>query len=218
MSTTSALLLKEARLVVPPAYLGVVALTLFNLIPNYPMVIGASYFMLALFMAFSEANANKDHEFTISLPVPRNRVVLAKHLTVMAVQMAQLAALALVAIGAALINPDGNIVGMDGNYAFFGLVLTSLGLFNVIFLPGYFATGYKIGRAGVLAGITFFVSYGVFELLVILTPGAGDTLDTLDPADAGPQLLVLALGALVYLGLTSASYRLSVRRFDRVNL
>lgn len=216
--STAALLYKESRLVVPPAYLLVTGLTLFNLIPHYPMILGVSYFMLAVFFAFSEANANKDHEFTISLPVARDRVVLAKHLTVVAIELVQLAALAIVAVGAALVTPAGNVLGMDGNYAFFGFVLVSLGLFNVIFLTGYFTTGHKTGRPGVLAGITFFASYGSFELLVALTPGASAVLDSLDSTVAGPQLLVLGLGAVVYLGLTVASYRLSVRRFDRVNL
>src|SRR5699024_8667138 len=120
--------------------------------------------------------------------------------------------LAVVALFAALITPQGNVMGMDGNYAFFGFALVSIGLFNVVFLPGYFTTGYKADRPGILAAITFFVSYGVIELLVALIPGAAGVLDTLDPADAGPQLLVLALGALLYLALTVASYRLSVRR------
>ncbi|WP_150462758.1 ABC-2 transporter permease [Nesterenkonia ebinurensis] len=216
--STITLLRKEVRLFLPPTYLLTAALTLFNLIPHYPMIIGASYFILALFIAFSEANANKDHEFTIALPVSRNRVVLAKHLSVAALELVQFAALAIVAVFAALITPDGNVIGMDGNYAFFGLVLVSAGLFNVIFLPGYFSTGYKTGRSGVLAAITFFVSYGIFELLINVIPGASDVLDTLDPADAGLQLVVLAIGAVAYLVLTATSYRLSVGRFDRVNL
>ena len=216
--STAALLYKESRLVVPPTYLGFAVLTLFNLIPHYPMILGISYFMLALFIALSDANANKDHLFTISLPVRRDQVVLAKHLTVAAVQLAQLAALALVAVGAAILRPAGNVVGMDGNYAFFGFVLISLGLFNVVFLPGYFTTGYQTGQPGVLAAITFVVSYGLFEVLVAFVPGAKGTLDTLDPAMAGPQLLVLALGAVAYIVLTTISYRISVRRFDRVNL
>lgn len=217
MNTTT-LVHKEVRLFLPPVYLLTAALTLFNLIPNYPMIIGASYFILALFIAFSEANANKDHEFTISLPVSRNRIVLAKHLSVVTLQMVQFAALAIVAIFAALISPEGSNVGMTGNYAFFGFVLVSAGLFNVVFLPGYFATGYQTGRPGVLAAITFFASYGAFELLVNVVPGASETLDTLDRADAGPQLLLLGLGALCYLALAMTSYRLSVRRFDHVNL
>lgn len=216
--STAALLYKETRLVVPPVYLLVAGLTLFNLIPNYPMIIGVSYFILAVLFAFSEANANKDLEFTISLPVSRDRVVLAKHLTVAALQIVQLAALALVAVVAAMITPGGIIVGMDGNYAFFGFVLVSLGLFNLVFLPGYFTTGYKTGRPGVLAAITFFASYGVFEVLVAVVPGASEVLDTLDPAHAGPQLLVLGLGGLSYGLLTVFSYRRSARRFDRVNL
>src|SRR5690625_6820807 len=218
MSTVTALLHKEFRLVVPPAYLGVAALTLFNLIPHYPMILGICYFLPTLFIALSEANANKDHEFTISLPVARDEVVLAKHLTVVTVELVQLTALAVVAAFAAQITPEGNVVGMDGNFAFFGFVLISLGLFNLVFLPGYFTTGYKTGRPRVLAAITFFASYGVFEVLVAVVPGASEVLDALDPAHAGPQLLVLGLGGLSYGLLTVFSYRRSARRFDRVNL
>lgn len=216
--SAATLLYKEFRLVVPPVYLGIAALTLFNLIPHYPFILGISYFMLAVFFPLSEANANKDLLFTISLPISRDRVVLAKHGLVVAVQQAQLAALAVVAVFAAQLTPEGYIIGMDGNFAFFGLVLVSLGLFNLVFLPGYFRTGYRIGRPGVAAAITFALSYAVFEALVAVVPGAAETLDTLDPAMFGPQLVVLAAGALLYVVLTAASYRRSVRRFDRVNL
>ncbi|WP_168211782.1 ABC-2 transporter permease [Ruania zhangjianzhongii] len=218
MSSVAALLHKEFRLVLPPAYLGVAALALFNLIPHYPMILGISYFLPALFIALSEANGNKDHEFTISLPVTRNEVVLAKHLTVVVVELVQLAALGVVAIFAAQITPEGNAVGMDGNFAFFGFVLMALGLFNAVFLPGYFTTGYRTGRPGVLAAIVFFLTYGAFELLVALVPGAADIFDTLDPAMIAPQLLVLGAGALAFAGLTALAYRRSVARFDRVNL
>lgn len=218
MTAVANLLHKEFRLVVPPAYLGVAALTLFNLIPHYPMILGISYFLPALFIALSEANANKDHEFTISLPVGRDEVVLAKHMTVVVVELVQLAALGVVAVFAAQITPEGNAVGLDGNYAFFGFVLISLGLFNVIFLPGYFTTGYRTGRPGVIAALVFFLSYGVFELLVAVVPGAADTFDTLDASMAGPQLLVLLIGALIFGALTWLAYRLSAARFDRVNL
>lgn len=216
--STATLMYKEARLVVPPAYLGFAALTLFNLIPHYPMIIGVSYFMLALFIALSEANANRDHVFSISLPIPRSRLVLGKHLIVGAVELVQLAALAVVAVVVAQIQPEGNAVGLDGNPAFFGFVLLAYGAFNIVFLPGHFTTGHRIGRHGVLAGIAFAAVYGAAELAVALVPGASGVLDTLDAADAGPQLLVLVLGALAFAGLTATSHRLSVRAFERVNL
>lgn len=216
--SAATLLYKEFRLVVPPMYLWVAALTLFNLIPHYPFILGISYFMLAVFFPLSEANANKDLLFTISLPISRDRVVLAKHGMVVAVELAQLAVLAIVAVAAAQLTPEGNLIGMDGNFAFFGFVLVSLGLFNLVFLPGYFRTGHRIGRPGVAAAITFALSYAAFEGLVALSPGVAESLDTLDPAMFGPQLGVLAAGVLLYVVLTAVSYRRSVRLFDRVNL
>lgn len=216
--STSTLLHKEYSLVVPPPYWAFAALTLFNLIPHYPMILGISYFMMALFIALSEANANKDHEFTISLPVTRDAVVLAKHLSVVALELVQLGALAIVAVIAARITPEGNAISMDGNYAFFGVVLIALGLFNVVFLPGYFRTGHRTGRPGVTAGIVFFASYGIVEVLVAAVPRLGEVFDTLDPAMAGPQLIVLGVGVIAYVSLTLVSYRRSVARFDLVNL
>lgn len=212
------LLYKESRLVVPLPYLGIAALALFNLIPHYPPIIGVSYVLPALLIAFSEANANKDHQFTISLPVPRDRVVLARHLSVVGLETVQITAVALVAVLYTQLHPGGHALGMDANPAFFGAVLAAFGVFNVIFLPGYFTTAHRTGRPGVLGAIMFFVTYGIFELLVLVIPGLAEVLDTLDPAMAGPQLLVLLAGALALVGLTVVSYRLSVRRFDRVNL
>lgn len=216
--STATLLYKESRLVVPLPYLGIAALALFNLIPHYPPVIGVAYVLPALLIAFAEANGNKDHQFTISLPVPRSQVVLARHLSVVGLEVVQIAAVALVAVLYAQLHSGGHALGLDSNAAFFGIVLAAFGVFNVIFLPGYFTTGHRTGRPGVLAAIMFFVTYGIFELLVQVIPGLAGVLDTLDPAMAGAQLVVLALGALVFAGLTVVAYRRSVRRFDRVNL
>lgn len=216
--TAVALLYKEARLFVTPTYFLTGALTLFNLIPNYPMVIGAAYFMLAVFIAFSESVTNRDHEFTIGLPVSRKHLVRARCASVVVLELTHLAVLAVVAFFSALITPEGNALGMDGNYAFFGMVLVSTGLFNLVFLPGCFRAGGRAAWPGVLAAFMFFGSYGIFELSVRLIPGASDTLDTLDRTDVGAQLLVLVLGLAFYLGLTVVSYRVSVSWFNRVDL
>lgn len=217
-NSTSKLLYKEFRLVLPLSYLGFAALTIFQLIPHYPVIIGVTYFMLALFIAFSEANTNKDHLFTISLPIPRNRVVLAKHITVMAIELVQLACMVPFAVIAAVLRPGGNLVGMDGNYAFFGFALISFAVFNILFLPGYFKTGYKTGRPGVLAAIGFGLTYGLFELLVNVVPNAKEAIDTLAPEMAADQILILAIGMLLYAAGIYFSYRKSVVNFDQVNL
>lgn len=212
------LLYKEFRLVLPLSYLGFAALAVFQLIPHYPLIIGVTYFMLAVFIAFSEANTNKDHLFTISLPIPRNRVVLAKHITVMTAELVQLLCMVPFAIIAALLRPGGNVIGMDGNYAFFGFILISFAVFNIIFLPGYFKTGYKTGRPGVLAAIGFALTYGLFELLVIVVPNAKEVIDTLNPEMAAHQILLLAIGVVLYAASMYFSYRKSVINFDQVNL
>src|SRR5699024_3848398 len=56
MSAVATVLHMEFRLVVLPAYLGDAALTLFILIPLYPMILGISDLVPAVFIALSEAN------------------------------------------------------------------------------------------------------------------------------------------------------------------
>ncbi|GEM_PF-135820 len=217
-NNTRNLLYKELRLVVPLSYLVLLVPAIFLLIPHYPFIIGGTYFMLILFISFSEANTNKDHLFTISLPIPRNQVVLAKHIAVIIVQLVQLICMIPFIVIANVLRPGGNLVGMDGNYAFFGFVLISFSLFNFIFLTGYFKTGYKTGRPGVLAAIGFFLSYGLFELLVNVVPNVKEILDTLNPEMVGYQILILTIGLLFYAGSMYFSYRKSVENFDQVNL
>ena len=123
------------------------------LIPAYPAVVGVGYCFLAVFIACNYQRANRDIEFTAALPVKRSDIVVGKAVLVMAFQLLQLAVAAAAAAAADyLIYPDGNIVGMDPNLAFFGIVLIGYGAFNVVFLPGYFSTGYKAG-APVLFGL-----------------------------------------------------------------
>lgn len=78
--------------------------------------------------------------------------------------------------------------------------------------------GHGRGTPGVLAAIMSLVTYGAFAPLVLLVTGLAEVVDTLDPASAGPQLLVLAAGGLVLLSTVVAAYRTPVRRLDRVNM
>jgi ABC-2 type transport system permease protein len=217
--STRALVHKEFRLVLPPSYLAWALLSAFLLVPHYPMVLGAvAYVTLALFIALSQANANRDHVFTVSLPIARSQVVLAKLVTVMALELAMLLSVVPFAIVAWRLRPEGNLIGMDGNYAFFGMVLACFAVFNAVFLPGYFRTGWRIGRPGVAATIAFWLTYGALELAVNLVPRAKAVVDTLDAAATGRQLLVLAAGVLVYVAGAVYSYRRAAVNFDRVNL
>ncbi len=213
------LLYKELKLVITPGTYFFAACALLLLVPAYPYFVGVSYTVMSFLINFGVARDNQDHEFTAMLPVPRNQIVLAKHLHVLILEgVTILVAIPAALVSSLLLNPGGNVVGMDANFAFFGFTLLGYAIFNVIFLPKYFKTGYKVGTplaVGMAAYLGFVL--GV-ELVVNVFPGVKAVIDGLHPVTYVPQFVVLFVGVVFYAVGMLWSYRLSVKRFDKVSL
>lgn len=209
---------KELKLVIIPATYIMMLLAALLIIPNYPYIVGLSYCFLALFISFSTAQTNKDNEFTASLPVPRKNIVLAKHVTFVLVELLQLlVAVPFALLSILLINKNGNLVGLDANFTFFGVIFFAYGIINIIVLPWFFKTGYKIGVPFIVAILIYVLLYIAIELAIQLTP-LKTVLDGTLPQYIGYRLLTLFVGIIAYCALTLAAYKKSVKNFERVNL
>lgn len=189
------------------------------LIPAYPYFVGVSYSMIAVLICFSVARSNNDHVFTSMLPIHRKDIVGAKLFTVCYTELLTLAvAIPCAIISSLVLNPGGNIVGMDANFAFFGLTLMAYAVFNIIFLPWYFKTGYKTGLPLTVAIIVYILLVCLFELVINLVPVLKINLDSLDPATFGYQLIVLAFGLVMFIVTTIITYKKSNKNFSKVSL
>jgi len=213
------LLYKELKLVIPPATYLFALLPALLLIPAYPYFVGVSYFFFIIQITFATARANKDHEFTSMLPIPRRQIVLAKHLNVAFVELLTiLVAIPFALISSLIINPNGNIVGMDANFAFFGLTLIAYSVFNLAFFPAYFKTGYKMGVPLLIGIAVYLITICFFELVINLVPALKSTLDGLNPQTFIYQFIVLAAGIVIYVGSMFVSYKISTKKFEKVSL
>lgn len=217
--TMKKLLKKEIRLTIYPASYLFALLGALLLIPQYPYVVSIIYTVFSVFLTFNLARENNDHEFTAMLPVPRKQIVATKHMTVLYLELVQL----LVAIPCALVSSlvlwkDGNLVGMDANFAFFGLALIYYAVFNYIFLTRYFKTGYKTGIPILLATGAFALTVVVCETLIAFVPALKAALDSLDPSTFVFQIPLLVVGIAILIGSTWLSYKKSVRNFEKVSL
>lgn len=213
------LLKKEMKLVLMPLVYIFTALSALVVIPNYPAWVGLFYCLIPTQIILSTANANKDMEFTSMLPVTRDDIVLVRHIDFAYIEISQLVfAIPFAIIANVYISPNGNPVGIDPNIAFFGLSLVCYGVYNLIFLPWHFKTGYKAVPQMLVGMFAFTVLVGIFETLINVIPVLKNTLDTLDPAFTGAQLAVLGIGVLFYVLSLVLSYKKSVRNFRRVNL
>lgn len=213
------LLYKELKLVVQPGTYFMALCALLLIVPSYPYIVGVAYGLVSFMVTFNVAVSNKDHEFTSMLPVSRSQIVLAKVINVLFTEMLTIA----VAIPAALLsslvfNKGGNIVGMDANFAFFGITLTAYAIFNAIFLPWYFRTGYKTGWP-LAVGIGGFLLFATAcEITIAIVPELKANIDSLDPSTIPYQLIVLGFGIAVYVTSLFFAWKKSVKNFAKVSL
>ncbi len=213
------LLYKELRLAKHPTMFLFLLFSAMLLIPSYPYYVAFIYTCLSVFFVFLQGRENNDLSFTALLPVRKRDIVRARCLLVVLMQLAQVLVSLPCAIVGARINPlGGNAAGIEANAAFFGLVLVMYALFNLLFLPAFYRTGYRVGRAFLFAGAAVLVYIVASELLVQCVPALKASLDTFDPATRGTRLFVLLLGAGLYAAGSLLACLLSERRFARVDL
>lgn len=213
------LLIKEIKLVISPAVYLFCILSALLLIPAYPYIVGVSYFIFGIQITFGVARANNDHLFTAMLPIPRSDVVLAKHITVAFSEVIQLlAAVPFALITSLLLNKSGNPVGMDANFAFFGEALMAYSVFNVIFLPQYFKSGYKMGVPLLLALLGYILFVMIFEFTVAFVPSINAVIDGINPKNILIQSIVFIIGIIIYILSIYLSFEISKKRFLKVNL
>ena len=109
-----------------------------------------------------------------------------------------------------------NNVLMNANLVYLAFVLLILGLFNAIFVGGFFQTAYKFAKPFVKFIIAAFAVVGLGETLFHI-PGL-DALNAFGFAHMGLQLGILALGILLFSGLTVLSKHRAMRNFERIDL
>ena len=212
------LLRKEFSLSVHPTCYIFLSLAAMLLIPNYPYYVIFFYETLGLFFLFMAGNATNDVFFTTLLPVRKRDAVKARVITVIMIELLQL----LVCIPFAFLRnaliPAPNLAGIEANVALFGFGLMMFGLFNLVFLPLFYKTAYKTGLPFVIACVAMTVFVGVVEAAINLIPGWKASLDTVNTIYLPQQSMVLGVGVLLFGLLTFIAYRLSVRRFDALDL
>lgn len=214
----SNLLYKEFKLCVHLTSFLFLPLAAMLLIPNYPYYVSFFYQTLAIFFLFLNGNTNNDVTFTTLLPIRKRDAVKARVMTVVILEAMQvLVSIPFTVLRNTLITA-GNAAGMEANAALFGLALIMFGLFNLVFLPGFYKTAYRTGTPYLLACAAMTLFVVAAEVAVNLVPGWKAALDSVQPASLLPQLAVLAAGGVLFALLTWLSYNQSVKKFEQLDL
>jgi len=193
--------------------------SLMAFIPSYPILVGAFFVCLGILYTFQFAREYNDVLYTALLPINKCDTVKARYLFVICIQMVSLVLTAIVvAIRMTLLKdavPYAENLLMNANMAYLGYFFVVLAMFNIIFLAGFFKTAFYYGKWFIIFCIVTFVVVSIGETLHHL-PNLG-SLNALS-GDVSLQLIVLAFGAVLYIAGTAISLKLSIKRFENIDL
>jgi len=214
------ILRKELRLTASPLSFCFILFGLMFFLPGYPVLCGAFFVSLGIFQSFQNAREANDLVFSALLPIAKRDVVKGKYLFVCFIQ---LCSALLMAVGVMLrmtflsdAAPYRSNALMNANPFALGMAFVLFGLFNLIFVGGFFRTGHKFGRPFIGYSVAAFLTIGAAEALHHI-PGLG-AVNAFGTERLALQLGLLGAGIAVYLLLTLRSCRRACRRFERIDL
>ena len=214
------LLRKEIQLAASPLSYFFIGFGLMAFVPGYPILVGSFFVCLGLFQSFQTAREANDLTYTALLPVAKRDVVRAKYAFCCFIEICYFTLTgAVTLIRMTLLSNAAvyrNNVLMNANLVYLAFVLLILGLFNGIFVGGFFKTAYRLAKPFVIFIVAAFLVVGIAETLFHI-PGM-EALNAFGFSYIDLQICVLLLGASLYAALTLMSMQRAMRDFERINL
>ena len=210
------LLYKEMRLAAHPTSIIFAFLGCLVLVPAYPYSVILMFGCLAPYITFLNARETNDAWYTAILPVTKRESVLGKCLLVVSFQLFQLLFSVPFALLRNTLNIANNPVGLDATTAWYGFGFILYAVFDLVFLTAFYKSGYKAGKSFVLAAIPMVFLMAAIEAASYIP--ALVLLDSCQPEHLLMQLPILIAGIVCYGVLVPLAYRISAKRFEKVDL
>ena len=214
------ILLKEVKLSASLLSFLFIPFGLMFLLPGYPILCGVFFVTLGIFQSFQNAREANDMVFSALLPISKRDVVKGKYLFTCTIELCSGLMMTLAVALRMTVFSDAAVYRsnalMNGNLFALGMAFVGFGLFNLIFVGGFFKTAYKFGRPFVGYIIAVFLTIGIAEAIHYI-PGFG-FLNAFGMEYFAVQLLLMGLGVVFYLAVTLLSYQKACKRFEKIDL
>ena len=191
------LLYKELTLAAHPSSIVFAFLGCLVFVPAYPYTVIFMFGCLAAYLTFLNSRETNDTWYTSILPVTKKFLVPF-------------------VIMRNLIGIENNPVGIDATVAWYGFGLIIYSVFDLIFLTTFYKSGYKVGKAFIIASIPMVGLMCLCEACVHFP--ALNWLDSYNTQDIIRQIPIFIVGIIFYCICLTLAYRISVKRFEKVNL
>ena len=190
------------------------------LLPGYPVLCGAFFVTLGIFQSFQTAREANDIVFSVLLPIAKRDIVKGKYLFVCLIEGCAFLLMTLSVLLRMTVFAQSEVYRvnalMNANFFALGMACVIFGLFNLIFVGGFFKTAFKFARPFVTFIISCFLVIFAAEALHHV-PGL-EKLNAFGTDDLALQLTMLAAGILIFLLMTVLSFRKACRRFEKIDL
>lgn len=210
------LLYKEMRLTAHPTSIVFIFLGCLVLVPSYPYSVIFMFGCLAPYITFLNARETNDVWYTAVLPVTKRESVLGKCLLVVFFQLFQLLFSVPFALLRNTLNMANNPVGLDATAAWYGLGFFLYAIFDLVFLTTFYKNGYRVGKSFILAAIPMVFLMAATEATAHIPVLVW--MDNCQPEHLFMQLPILIAGIICYGVLVPLAYRISAKRFEKVDL
>ena len=215
----NALLRKEMRLSASVLSYIFIAFAAMTLVPGYPILCGAFFITLGLFQSFQSAREANDIVYSALLPIAKHDVVKGKFMFSLLIEMAGFAIMAVLTIVRMTVLADAEVYQqnalMDANLFFLGMALVVFGLFNLIFVGGFFRTAYKLTPFFPYI-FAAFIAIGIAEALHHI-PGL-EAVNAFGFDEIVLKVCLLITGIVIFAVMTFVSYRMSCASFEKIDL
>lgn len=189
-------------------------------IPGYPILCGVFFTTLGIFQSFQYAREANDILFSALLPIAKKDVVKSKFLFSCLIEFCSLFLMAFAAILRMTLLKEASVyqsnVMMNANLFALGAAMLMFGLFNLIFVGGFFKTAYQLGKPFLTHIVVAFLIIGIAESLHHI-PGL-EAVNAFGFEHFHYQLGSLFFGILAYVVITVFSYRHACRSFEGIDL
>lgn len=210
---------KEMKLSANPLTYWFIAFSAMTMIPRYPILVGSFFICLGIFHTYQQIREYDDVTYTVMLPVKKRDIVTAKYLFVLFIELTAFILCTLLTIirmkilGTAVPYATNQL--MNANMAYLGYTMIVFAVFNSIFLAGFFKTTYKIGKPFFIFCVVSFIIIIMGEILHHIP----DLESLNNPSNLSmPQVVIFAIGIVVFMLCTWLSYQKAVKDFEGIDL
>ncbi len=210
---------KEMKLSANPLTYLFIAFSAMTMIPSYPILVGSFFICLGIFHTYQQIREYDDVTYTVMLPVKKRDIVTAKYSFVLFIELTAFILCTLLTIirmkilGTAVPYATNQL--MNANMAYLGYTMIVFAVFNSIFLAGFFKTTYKIGKPFFIFCVVSFIIIIMGEILHHIP----DLESLNNPSNLSvPQVVIFAIGVVVFMLCTWLSYQKAVKDFEGIDL